>query len=106
MSMKRRDASSDGDDVSDGLPVVQMPEIPENDDSDDDVMSELRDKKKRLRTEIETLQMKVNKAEAELTKTSGFNEERWRELLVSFVSFYLILRHVCLFLGLRLGATK
>ena len=98
--------SSDGDDVSDGLPIVQMPDILEEDnDSDDDVMSELKDKKRRLRSEIDILKAKVKRAETELTKGSGFNEERWRELLVSFVSFF-ILHLICLFLGLRLGATK
>ena len=108
MSMKRPapPSSDDGDDVSEGLPVLQMPEIPEDDaDSDDDIMSELKDKKKRLRSEIEFLTAKVKRAETELTKSSGFNEERWRELLVSFVSFF-ILHLICLFLGLHLGATK
>jgi hypothetical protein len=107
MSMKRSaPPSSDGDDISEGLPVVQMPDILEdNNDSDDDDMSELKDKKKRLRTEIERLKMKVKRAEAELSKTSGFNEERWRELLVSFICFF-ILPLICLFSGLRHGATK
>jgi len=85
-------SSDDGDDVSEGLiPVLQMPDIPEEEynDSDDDAMSELKDKKKRLRSEIERLKAKVKSAEAALSKTSGFNEERWRELLVSFVLFFL-----------------
>jgi hypothetical protein len=111
MSMKRSapPSSDDGDDVSEGLiPALQMPEIPEEDnDSDDDAMSELKDKKKRLRSEIERLKAKVKRAEAELSKTSGFNEERWRELLVSFVLLLLFcLTSVPLFSGLRLGATK
>ncbi len=84
--MRRRDPSSDGDEVSAGLPMMEMPEakhIAEDDDEEDDTLAELKEKKKRLRLEVERLQLAVNRAEAELKLPAGFNEERWKELLVS-----------------------
>jgi hypothetical protein len=89
--MRRRDPgpSSDGDEVSAGLPMVEIPEAKqssaEEDDEDDDTLAELKEKKKRLRLEVERLQLAVNKAEAELKLPAGFNEDRWKDLLVRII---------------------
>jgi hypothetical protein len=84
-------SETEEDDVSAGLPMVEHvldingggsnDEVAEDDDDDDEDMRELKDKKKRLRLDLERITKLVDKAKTELSKAAEFSEERWKDLL-------------------------